>query len=547
VARNSSKNQIDQGDLRIMTVATEQITLNVVQQAILNGVKDFCICPGARNSSFISLLKHQSKINTFYFYDERSAGFFALGRSRATQRPVAVITTSGSATAHLLAPAMEAYYTAVPLLLITADRPRCFRGCNTPQACEQVRLYGAYTPFFLDLEEGDIFDVSAWDQQFPAHINVCLEEPKPESSWESLQLTIPEDIRPQEITFGDSHDDITKAFDHYLDSMNYPLVIVSNIKPQAQEAVLQFLLRLNAPVFLEATSGLREEPRLKHLRITRTEKLWDHAKNAHYPIDAILRIGGVPTIRLWRDLENKQGTLQVFSINESPFSGLSWGPIACTALDSFFSKYVDHRKFHSQIAIEWLAADNIYRKRLQALFEEEPTAEPSLFHALSKKIPLESQIFVGTSLPIREWDLAATYEDRKFQVYASRGINGIDGQISTVLGLSSPHRSNWSFLGDLTTLHDMSGPWVIPQLTQRPLHLVAVNNGGGKIFARLFPDKEIQNEHTLHFKPLADLWSLSYHKWLHIPDVVEMDSPSLIEFQPDNEATQRFWKKLESL
>jgi 2-succinyl-5-enolpyruvyl-6-hydroxy-3-cyclohexene-1-carboxylate synthase len=527
-----------------MTVATEQLTLHVVQQAIVHGVRDFCLCPGGRNSSFISLLKHHTGIQSYYFYDERSAGFFALGKARASQRPVAVITTSGSAAAYLLAPAMEAYYTAVPLLLITADRPRYFRGCNTPQACEQEGLYGPYTPFALDVEEGESFDLSGWDQQFPAHLNVCLEEPKPNEGWANTNLTIPEDHPALDHSFGDNPQDIGNALNMFSTKAKYPLVIVSNMKAQAKEAVLQFLLKLNAPVFLEATSGLREDPRLSHLRITRTERLWGAAAKANYPLDALLRIGGVPTIRLWRDLETKQGSVEVFSINESPFSGLSWGPIACTPLGQFFSTYDPPKQFS---ASEWVAADQIYRKQLQALFTEEPTAEPSLFHALSRKFPLNSQIFVGTSLPIREWDLAAAYDDRKYQVYASRGINGIDGQISTVLGLSSTHNSNWALLGDLTTLHDMSGPWIIQQLSARPLHFVVVNNGGGKIFDRMFPDKEIQNAHTIQFKPLADLWRLAYRRWETIPEVISVDSPALIELQPDNEATKRFWKRLDSL
>lgn len=525
-----------------MITAPEMLTSTVIQESIKVGVTDFCICPGARNSSFIQLLKYHPQANSYYFYDERSAGFFALGRSRATQKPVAVITTSGSATAHLLAPAMEAYYTAVPLLLITADRPKKYRGCNTPQSCEQAGLYGVYTPFALDLEQDNACDLSQWDQQFPAHLNVCLEEPIGENPWQnSTQEPIAENAKPSPVYGNPSN------LSSFLENSKHPLVIASNMKPEAKEPVLRFLLQLNAPVYLEATSGLREDPRLRHLLITRTEQLWEASNKANYPIDAVLRIGGVPTIRLWRDLEDKQGSINVFSINESPFSGLSWGPIAHASLSQFFSTYSCPKRFSSSASNEWLAMDRIYWKNLQSLFAEEPYAEPSLFHAFSKKIPLEAQIFVGTSLPIREWDLAATYEDRHYHVYASRGINGIDGQVSTVLGLSSPHRSNWAFLGDLTTLHDMSGPWIIPQLTPRKLQFVVVNNGGGKIFARRFGDKEIQNEHTRNFKPLAELWSLGYDLWNEIPQSIEMETPSLIELVPDNNATERFWKRLKTL
>jgi 2-succinyl-5-enolpyruvyl-6-hydroxy-3-cyclohexene-1-carboxylate synthase len=530
-----------------MTLLTETLVVDVLQQLFLIGVKSFCICPGARNAPFISLLKQQPEIQTFYFYDERSASFFALGKCRESQKPAAVITTSGSATAHLLAAAMEAYYTAVPLLLITADRPRHYRGCNPPQTCEQVRLYGKYTPFSIDLEEGESFDLLNWDQRAPAHINICLEERSLKVSQANFELKSFKEEFFAEPLFEDTEEDIRPAFDLFLENVRYPFVVVSQIKATAKEAVAQFLLRLNAPVFLEGTSGLREDHRLSHLLITRRERLWESSNDSHYPIDGILRIGGVPTFRLWRDLEDKQGIVQVFSINEAPFSGLSWGPIACTHLYNFFSEYRTHKRYEVEKATEWLANDRIYQKKLNALFEEEPEAEPSLFHSLSRIIQHNSRVFVGTSLPIRQWDLAASYSQKNLQIFASRGINGIDGQISTFLGLASRDVSNWAILGDLTTLHDMSGPWIIPQLNIDFLQIVVVNNKGGKIFDQMFLDKEIQNEHNLHFKSLAEMWSLTYKNWKSIPPDYVPSKPTLIELEPDPQATQRFWKKLSAL
>ena len=91
---------------------------------------------------FISLLKQEKTLTTYYFNDERCAAFFALGRSRQSMRPVAVVVTSGTAVAHLLPATMESYYTSVPLVLITTDRPRRFRGTNAPQSCEQVGYLG---------------------------------------------------------------------------------------------------------------------------------------------------------------------------------------------------------------------------------------------------------------------------------------------------------------------------------------------------------------------------------------------------------------------
>lgn len=527
-----------------MNTVTEQTALQALQAAVDIGVTDFCICPGARNTYFISILKNEPRLNVLYFYDERSAGFFALGRSRASQKPVAVITTSGTAPAHLLPAAMEAYYTGVPLLLISADRPSRFRGCNTPQACEQVGLFGIYAPFAIDLEEDGFCSLSEWDRRSPAHLNVCLEEPAADRLPKG-PLKLLQDHQPQnKFLFGDPEENIAASLHLFLEQITTPLVVVSAVKASDREAIAQFLLRLNAPVFFEAPSGLREDPRLKHLRIARTEKLWHAAEIAGYPIDGILRIGGVPTIRLWRDLEQKQGSVHVFSINDVPFSGLSWGPIACTSLAGFFNGFYNSKSFGSSSAKGWLAQDRRFQEKLQSLYEEEPRAEQSLMHEFSKKISPKARIFLGNSLPIRIWDLCSTNLDRNFQVFASRGLNGIDGQISTFLGLCSPQSDNWGLFGDLTTLHDMSGPWIMSQLKNTPVTIVVVNNGGGKIFAKMFPDKEIQNEHTLHFHPLASLWGLAYQRWTEIPERISMQERTLIEITPDNDATERFWKKM---
>ena len=106
----------------------QEIATTAIQAALDAGIREFCICPGGRCYPLLILLKQLSSVKTYYFFDERSASFFALGRAQASRRPVAIITTSGTATAHLLAAAMEAHYTNIPLIMMTADRPRRFRG-----------------------------------------------------------------------------------------------------------------------------------------------------------------------------------------------------------------------------------------------------------------------------------------------------------------------------------------------------------------------------------------------------------------------------------
>lgn len=127
------------------------------------GARDFCVCAGSRNSPLLAVLG----TDVFSFIDERSAAFFALGRIKLHTSPAAVVTTSGTAAAELLPAAIEAYYSGLPLILITADRPARFRGTGAPQSIEQVGLFGVYAETSLD----------AWSGAMPLHLNIEFDEP----------------------------------------------------------------------------------------------------------------------------------------------------------------------------------------------------------------------------------------------------------------------------------------------------------------------------------------------------------------------------------
>nr|QIQ10858.1 2-succinyl-5-enolpyruvyl-6-hydroxy-3- cyclohexene-1-carboxylate synthase [uncultured bacterium] len=153
---------------------------------------------------------------------------------------------------------------------------------------------------------------------------------------------------------------------------------------------------------------------------------------------------------------------------------------------------------------------------------------------------------LGIALPIRHWDMAAVRDNRKWAPNANRGVNGIDGQLSTFLGLCQKNRSNWGIFGDLTTLYDMAGLWILPQLRETDIKIIVINNGGGKIFERLYPYKEMLNEHRLSFGPLAEMWSLDYtclNQENNFQNSSENSTRQLIEIIPDEAATKRFWSQ----
>jgi 2-succinyl-5-enolpyruvyl-6-hydroxy-3-cyclohexene-1-carboxylate synthase len=127
------------------------------------GAREFCVCAGSRNAPLLVALG----TSVFSFVDERAAAFFALGRIKLHGAPVAVVTTSGTAAAELLPACVEAHYSGLPLILITADRPARFRGTGAPQSIEQVGLFGVYAETSID----------SWTRQRPLHINVEFDEP----------------------------------------------------------------------------------------------------------------------------------------------------------------------------------------------------------------------------------------------------------------------------------------------------------------------------------------------------------------------------------
>jgi 2-succinyl-5-enolpyruvyl-6-hydroxy-3-cyclohexene-1-carboxylate synthase len=131
------------------------------------GAAEFCVCAGSRNSPLLAVLGGRDDVRLFTFVDERSAAFFALGRSKLHGAPVAVVTTSGTAAAELLPAAIEAFYSGIPLVLITADRPGRFRGTGAPQSIEQLGLFGPYAETEWD----------TWTRRRPLHINIEFDEP----------------------------------------------------------------------------------------------------------------------------------------------------------------------------------------------------------------------------------------------------------------------------------------------------------------------------------------------------------------------------------
>lgn len=506
------------------------------------GVAEYVVCAGARNAALVMPLVELSgekdcSIKVWNFSEERAAGFFALGRARALDRPVAIVTTSGTAVAELLPAMVEAFYQRLPLLAVTADRPRNYRGTGAPQAIEQVGVFGVYAPHAVDVASLEEVDqcLCDWNRFEPAHFNVCLPEPvQDDCRVDSNDRNFLEPTAAIETQVSSSTDHSLQSF---LESSEAVVVLLGNGLQSQREELVPFLKRLGAPILAEALSGYREDAELSQLVVVGGDRA-----AAQLTFGSVLRLGDVPVWRVWRDLEERP-EVPVFSVTASGTSGLARSSVVVQSAD--WTK-VQCSSRPGRVVPELSSA-------LGSVLELFPRSECALIRWLSEAIPQGAQVFLGNSLPIREWNLAATMEPRGLQCMANRGANGIDGGISTALGVGADSGELWIVVGDLTALYDLYAPWALAQINCRNVRFVVVNNGGGRIFSRLpslrgagsHQKAAMENAHGIRFAQWAAMWGMGYHQVAEPSLLGLAPGPCLIELQPDENESERFWAKWE--
>lgn len=491
------------------------------------GVREFCVCAGARNSPLVMALDVAQGVQIYNFFDERSAAFFALGRIHATGFPVAVVTTSGTAVAELLPAAVEATYSNLPLLLITADRPREYRGTGAPQTIEQVGIFSHYVQSAVDIaDESENLDLQNWQLQSPFHINACFKEPLIEGpsaavDFSKLKIKVLKKILMSAMP---------------IRNIEKPLVIVGGLKPDEQGPVVEFLKRLNAFVYAEAISGLRGHPDLQNLLLKGGEKT---VQAVFYKklCSSVLRLGGVPTLRFWRDLEEKYKDIPVFSASANDYTGLSRDVCHVVGLQNLGTFQATGESPDQSIR----DLDQNTKEKIDLLIKKYPQSEVSLLEKMLSNIKPAS-VYVGNSLPIRELDIVSSTEKPMQRWLGNRGANGIDGQLSSFLGWAQPSGENWCFVGDLTALYDLSALWITKSLRPMKKRIVVVNNSGGQIFKNIFSKEIFLNRHEIHFQKWAEMWNWNYQKWQEIPDDLDMPEENvIIELIPSEVQSQDFW------
>lgn len=494
------------------------------------GVVTLVVCPGGRNAPLVLAADaSRGAFEVLHFFEERSAAFFALGRIRRDNRPAAVITTSGTAAAELLPAMLEAVHGGWPLIAVTADRPRKLRGTGAPQTIDQTPLFASAQVPVLDIDAPGRLD------SLPpgaVHLNVCFDEPLTGAPVafapsEAVAAIDPEPWIPET--------EAREIWRDFFARVRNPLVLVSSLTENEAHAVAPWLASLSSPLYLEEISQLRGHRNLQQFSLHSGERILA-SRECREACDGVLRLGGIPTARIWRELDDDPRP--VLHVSRVPFPGLSRRePVLPVA---FFRTLAGEAAPCGGERGELFTRDRRIAAATGELLAAEPHSEAALVRGAAAKFGQDARVFLGNSLAIREWDLAAPRAESSRTFFANRGVNGIDGLVSTALGLTGAGRPAAALIGDLSALYDLAGLWPAAQSDGADTTVAVINNGGGKIFGRMFGNASFLNAHALHFRGWAEMFGWHYARIRSANEDWPPGSPRLIEITPDAAATARF-------
>lgn len=454
------------------------------------GVTHAVISPGSRSTPLALAMLRQPGLECTVAVDERSAAFFALGIAKASRRPVLLLSTSGTAPANWLPAIIEASQASVPLIAISADRPPELQNCGANQTIDQIGLFGAYVrgshplnaphpgfdPDWLYRLAAHVVEQATWPYPGPVHVNQPFREPLLPAE------DVPAPEIPSGIAIGHPQLHVTPdAIARLADRIGgRPGVIVCGELPAAThgftDALTALAEHLACPILAEPLSGLRFGHHDRTRLLTRYNAwLPESDFAAALRPEWALRFGAFPVTR---NLQNFLATITT-QILVDPWPRHN-DPI--------------HRLTHLFRADPLTTCQALLAARPQprpqgwqdALAEQEARLidNAGAWHipVLVAEIPADSALFIGNSLAIRQFDTHSGTADRAIHCYGNRGASGIDGNISTALGLSEIHGRVVALLGDLTCQHDLGG---LALAAGRDAVIVAVNNSGGGIFDHL--------------------------------------------------------------
>ena len=478
--------------------ASTALALVMADELARCGVTDIVVAPGARSGPLAQALFKEARRSGQRLhtrFDERTAGFLALGLAKLSRRPVVVVCTSGTATANLHPAVLEASHSHLPLVIVTADRPPEMRGTGASQTTDQIKLFGSAVRLFVEVgtpcpEQHSTPSANSYWRSLvcravasaadgPVHLNVPLPEPLEFAPADDADTRLPGrlggkpwiEIAPADPP-GSPHSTVA------IPAGARGVVIVGDDAADPSAAVV-FAEALGWPVLAEPQSNARRGPNA----ITTYRYLLAHPATRRLLMPELVISVGRPGISrevqaLLRDVAEH--------IVVDPHD--DWADPTRSA----------HRRLRQLPTPEdgggntswlrlWRAADQTAQTALDSFLDDSEFSEPRLVRDVLRHLPGDALCVIGSSMPIR--DAEVTMPPRHdLRVLCNRGLAGIDGTTSTAIGAAIAHQAAgggkaYAIVGDLTFLHDLTGLIGCPGTRQPDLTIIVVNNQGGGIFS----------------------------------------------------------------
>ena len=482
------------------------------------GLAAAILCPGSRSTPLTVAFAQHEKIEAIPILDERSAAFFALGLARQTHQPVVLVCTSGTAGANFYPALIEARESRVPLLLLTADRPPELRDCNAGQAIDQLKLFGTFPNWQTELALPELSVelltylrqtvVHAWTRSRcpvpgPVHLNLPFRDPlaptpQPQATafQTQFQTQFPagkfwRSVAPP-TQFPPAAPSSSALPLQDWQSCSRGIIVAGPAQPESPEdyclAIAHLSQFLAWPVLAEALSPLRNYTQHNPNLVTTYDPMLRHPHLASQLVpEQVIRIGPLPTSKVLRRW------LQTVSAQH-------WVVDACDRnLDPLHSNAQHLRLSIEQLARsippepqppkpylkQWLIANTQLRQKIDRDMQATNTLiEPKVAWSLSQILPHGTPFFIANSTPIRDAEWFWSPSNRNTCPYFNRGANGIDGTLSTALGIAHRNQPSVLLTGDLALLHDTNG-FLLHHHWIGHLTIVLINNNGGGIFEML--------------------------------------------------------------
>ncbi len=470
------------------------------------GLREVVISPGSRSTPLTMAFARRGDIEAIPVLDERSAAFFALGLARQRQRPVALLCTSGTAGANYFPAVIEARESGVPLLVITADRPPEMRECRSGQTIDQQKLFGSHVNHFhefavpqaslpmlryLRQSTAHAWERTQWPVSGPVHLNAPFRDPLPpieDTSAAAMRAVLAAPrffaaLKPRRGVESPLRDTVRLG--------GRGVIVAGQLRTANAaayaRAVGKLAARLGWPVLADALSPLRHHAGLVPQLVTTYDLMArSDALMKELQPERVLCLHDWPTskaLRQWLQRDDLEVTF-VRRDGQNPDALHGRTTLVRASVEALAAAVRPGARVRGWLGA-WQHAD---RRLARGLGRELKNAgghfEGQASALLPSLLPKGTPLFVANSMPVRDLEYFCPANNRALAVHCNRGANGIDGTLSTALGVAHGNRPSVLLTGDLALLHDANGFLIVPKF-KGSLTVVLINNNGGGIFNHL--------------------------------------------------------------